>query len=70
MGFSITAAAVTVTVATSDMLRFCKMKFLQMSIHRSPCEHYLRRKTTFFLTPIGHREFQQDLVLSPTEKIT
>lgn len=48
MGFSITAAAVTVTVATSDMLRFCKMKFLQMSIHRSPCKHYLRRKTTFF----------------------
>lgn len=51
MGFSITAAAVTVTVATSDMLRFCKMKFLRMSIHRSPCKHYLRRKTTFFFDP-------------------
>lgn len=49
MGFSITAAAaVTVTVATSDMLRFCKMKSLQMSIHRSPCKHYLCRKTIFF----------------------
>lgn len=42
------AAAVTVTVATSDMLRFCKMKSLQMSIHRSPCKHYLCRKTIFF----------------------
>lgn len=24
------------------------MKFLQMSIHRSPCKHYLCRKTTFY----------------------
>lgn len=47
MGFSNTTAAATVTVATSDMLWFCKMKFLQMSIHQSPCKQYLCRKTTF-----------------------